>query len=662
MIAFPKLSLKHKLTLIILGTSTIALLLACTALVFFELTLLRGSMKQNLSTLAAILGDSAGPAIYFMRPEDAGEILSGLNKEPHIEGACLYDEEGTPAAQYVRKSEQERFKPPAAQAGGCRFERESLVLFHRFDYKDKVYTIYLQSDLGELQVRIRLYATIGGLVLVASFLVTWWLSLALQKFISQPILNLAKTAYQISTEKNYAVRVPRHAQDEIGRLTDGFNEMLTQIQARDEAIHASRQRFLTLVNSIEGIVWEMDLKTRQFSFVSEQAQALLGYPTDLWLRDATFWEEHILAEDRRTATEFFRQSLGRNVSHHFEYRMITAARQIVWIRHSTTVVLEHGKPALLCGVLLDITEQKLAEKELDSLHRQLLENSRLSGMAEVATGVLHNVGNVLNSVNVSTTLVYDRLRESKIASLGKVVRLLREHEAHLAAFLTADPRGQRIPSFLTNLAQHLEQEQATLIEEMKGLAGNVEHIKSIVTMQQSYARVSGVVESLPIATVVEDALKMNGASFQRHRIQVIRAYAEVPSVPVEKHKVLQILLNLIQNATQAMAQKTEPYDKCLRVAIGFTGGDRLAISIQDNGVGIPPENLTRIFAHGFTTKKDGHGFGLHMGALAAMEMGGSLLAHSDGPGQGALFVLELPVDKTPSSEIRQGKSAPEFPG
>ena len=649
MISLPNLSLKQKLTLIILGASTIALLMACTALVSFELTMLRGSMKQNLSTLAAILGDSAGPAIYFMRPEDAGEILSGLNKEPHIEAACLYDEEGTVAAQYVRPSEKARFKPPVAQAGACRFDRASLVLFHRFSYQDKVYTIYLQSDLGELQVRIRLYATISGLVLVVSFLVSGWLSLTLQKIISQPILNLAKTAYQVSTEKNYAVRAPQHARDEIGRLTDGFNEMLTQIQARDEAIHESRQQFLTLVNSIEGIVWQMDLKTRQFSFVSEQARGLLGYPTELWLRDPAFWAEHICAEDRPRATDFFRRSLDRNLSHHLEYRMFTATQHIRWIRHSTTVVVEDGKPVLVCGVLLDVTEQKMAEQELDSLHRQLLENSRLSGMAEVATGVLHNVGNVLNSVNVSTTLVYDRLRESKIASLGKAACLLREHEADLAAFLSGDPRGRRIPSFLTNLAQHLEQEQATLVEEMRLLAGNVEHIKHIVTMQQSYAKVSGMVESLPIATVVEDALKMNGASFQRHRIQVVRAYQEVPPVSVEKHKVLQILLNLIQNATQAMAQKAGPYDKHLRIGIGPAGDDRLEISVQDNGVGIPPENLTRIFAHGFTTKKDGHGFGLHMGALAAKEMGGSLRAHSDGPGQGARFVLELPIDQPANS-------------
>ena len=673
MMSFPNLSLKNKLILIILGASTIALLLASTALVSYELTMLRRSMRQNLFTLAAIVGDNAGSAIYFSNPENAREILSGLSKEPHIAAACVYDEEGVLVAQYVRKNDPTAFKPPAAQDSACRFEAGSLVLFHRFNYKEKLYTIYIQSDLGELRDRIRLYATISGLVLVATFLITGWLSFPLQKIISQPILNLAQTAYQISTEKNYAVRVPKLSQDEIGRLTDGFNEMLTQIQARDEAIHESRelyqklalntndlpyvvdlsnarvewhgqidhalgyapqgfprtvaawtesihpedreavshayrqsceqgagfaqeyrirrqdgtyvywadrgqpvrnadgrsarffgacsditnrkqaeqalrlsrQQFLTLVNSIEGIVWEMDVRTRQFSFVSAQAQGLLGYPPEMWLDNPAFWEEHIHAEDRQMARDAFEQSLDRNRSHHFEYRMITASQQQVWIRHSTTVVVENQNPVLLCGIWLDITEQKKAERELDALHRQLLETSRLSGMAEVATGVLHNVGNVLNSVNVSTTLVYDRLRKSKIASFVKVARLLREQEPNVAAFLTGDPRGPRLPSFLMNLAHHLEQEQAALIEEMKALAGNVEHIKNIVTMQQSYAKVSGVVESLPMARVVEEALQIHSSSLQRHEIQIVRAYAEVPPLNVEKHKVLQILLNLI---------------------------------------------------------------------------------------------------------------------
>ena len=316
--------------------------------------------------------------------------------------------------------------------------------------------------------------------------------------------------------------------------------------------------------------------------------------------------------------------------------------QSVPIVKSAVMINRHGRDYLLES-FLDITELKKAEAELKRLHQQLVEISRQAGMAEVATGVLHNVGNVLNSVNVSTTLVCDRIRQSKIASLVKAAQLLREHEQDMALFIAHDPRGQRLPSLLIKLADHLETERTGLLEELHLLAKNIGHIKDIVAMQQSYAKVSGITESLSLPEVLDDALQMNGAALQRHEIQVIRDYQEVPVVPVDKHKLLQILLNLIRNAKYAMHERPGSQAKCLRIGLALNGHGRVKITVQDNGIGISPENLTRIFSHGFTTKKDGHGFGLHMGALAAREMGGSLSAFSDGLCQGAVFVLELPA-------------------
>lgn len=290
-----------------------------------------------------------------------------------------------------------------------------------------------------------------------------------------------------------------------------------------------------------------------------------------------------------------------------------------------------------------VAAKERAHADLAEAQQRLMEISRQAGMAEVATGVLHNVGNVLNSVNVSTTLVYDRLRQSKLASLVKAGQLLREHAADMGDYLTRDPRGQRLPSFLANLADHLEKEQQATLGEMELLAKNVEHIKEIVAMQLSYAKVSGILETLPVVGVVEDALQMNAAALRRHNVEVVREFREVPLVTFDKHKVLQILVNLIRNAKYAVGEKAGIEAKWVRVSIGLGEGRRVRIAVTDNGIGIQPENLERIFAHGFTTKKDGHGFGLHMGALAAKEMGGSLKAHSEGPGRGAMFVLELPM-------------------
>ncbi len=134
---------------------------------------------------------------------------------------------------------------------------------------------------------------------------------------------------------------------------------------------------------------------------------------------------------------------------------------------------------------------------------------------------------------------------------------------------------------------------------------------------------------------------MNIDVLGQHGVEIIREFADVPPFNTDKHRVLQILVNLLRNAKHA-CQDSERTDKRLTVRI-TNEGDRIRVSVNDNGIGIPPENLTRIFNHGFTTKKDGHGFGLHSGALAATELGGSLTAHSDGAGCGATFTLELPV-------------------
>jgi C4-dicarboxylate-specific signal transduction histidine kinase len=162
-------------------------------------------------------------------------------------------------------------------------------------------------------------------------------------------------------------------------------------------------------------------------------------------------------------------------------------------------------------------------------------------------------------------------------------------------------------------------------------------------MQQSYAKVSGVYENLQPADLVEDALRINATAFDRHHIELIREFADnTPVVCVDRHKVLQILINLLRNAKHAMDEKPDCI-KRLVVRVATTANGKVAIIITDNGIGIPPEHMTKIFNHGFTTKKDGHGFGLHSGANAAKEMGGSLTAKSDGPGQGAEFTLELPT-------------------
>jgi len=306
-----------------------------------------------------------------------------------------------------------------------------------------------------------------------------------------------------------------------------------------------------------------------------------------------------------------------------------------------------GKIIGTFGISKDITDLKEAEVKLEQMHRQLLETSRQAGMAEVATSVLHNVGNVLNSVNVSATLVADHVRQTKAGNIAKLAALFDQHKADLAGFLATDPHCQTIPAYLGSLAESLATEQMTLLAELAYLRKNIEHIKDIVAMQQAYAQISGGTETISLPDLIEEALHIDADALAQHNIATIRDYQDRPVIATDKHKVLQILINLVRNAKLACIDSSRT-DK--QITVRTTSDDRsVKIAVSDNGVGIPAENLTRIFSHGFTTRETGHGFALHSGALAAKELGGALTVHSDGPGHGATFTLELPCQPDPSA-------------
>lgn len=307
--------------------------------------------------------------------------------------------------------------------------------------------------------------------------------------------------------------------------------------------------------------------------------------------------------------------------------------------------IQMGKTTIFSAFLRDITEKKLANAKLDTAHKQLVDASRQAGMAEIATGILHNVGNVLNSVNVSTTLISDNLKKSKVGNLSKAMTLMNEASGDLGSFITTDPKGKQLPAYLNQLTEHLVNEQKSMAEEVNHLKKNVEHIRDIVAMQQNYAKAYGVTEVIQITDLVEDAFHVNTEALLRHEVDFSREYEpDLPKITVEKNKVLQILVNLIGNAKHACddSGKTK---KQISVKVS-RDSEQIKISVSDNGIGIEPENINHIFNHGFTTRKNGHGFGLHSSALAAKEMKGSLDVHSDGIGQGATFTLKLPYNLT----------------
>lgn len=300
--------------------------------------------------------------------------------------------------------------------------------------------------------------------------------------------------------------------------------------------------------------------------------------------------------------------------------------------------------------LYESLEQRvqLRTRELQETQAQLVSTARRAGKAEIANNVLHNVGNVLNSVNVSASVVRRTICDSRVDGLARAVALMNAHERDLGAFVDTDPRGKALLPYLNELVDALRVEQVQALDDLDRLTRSVEHISHVVATQQTHAGLSVMLDNARAQDLVEEALRLSADPISRFGVSVVRRYEDVPATALDGPRVLQILVNIIANGAQAMqgvpegSRQLTLATSLVRRAAGAEDAERLHISVRDQGEGIAAQNLANIFAHGFTTRKNGHGFGLHASALAAVEMGGRLTVHSDGPGQGAVFTLELP--------------------
>lgn len=319
-----------------------------------------------------------------------------------------------------------------------------------------------------------------------------------------------------------------------------------------------------------------------------------------------------------------------------------------WIEaHAVPMKRDHESVVEVLIVARDVTAARAAEAERVRLQSQLVAASRQAGMADIATGILHNVGNVLNTINVSAHVLTDKVKQSRVTSLGKAAGLLIEQRATLPEFFTNDQRGKQLPDYLHMLAGSLRNEQEEMLGTLRGMSDGLDHLKAIVQSQQSFAGNVRVEELLRPADVFDEAAKLNFATCERHHVSLVNQLQEIPPLLIDKHKTMQILINLISNAKDAIksANRTDG-QITLRMTEGqLDGWPSIRFEVHDNGIGVPPENMSKIFAMGFTTRKEGHGFGLHSAANFAKEMGGRLTVESDGPGKGASFILELPAKR-----------------
>jgi PAS domain S-box-containing protein len=661
----------QKITFVIMLISGVVLLLAFAALFCFQAYTLRQHSAHELAVVGEITAHNCAAAVMFKDEGAAAQILTGLKTMPQIVSARLEVTDQQRLAYFGGLRDELEIKG-ARLKSGFRIDGNRILLAQpvMLDGKREG-TLYLVADLQAMTSQLlKLYGGIFALVLAASLLLAFLLSSQFLRFVTNPILSLAGTARTIAHHHDYSVRATKVCGDEVGGLTDAFNQMLTQIQSQDSALQtaqhklqeqvialqreigerkraeAGQARLTAILETTPDIVISANPTGTPF-YLNRAGREILGVTqgTDMFMmKTLDFypdWAREIISKEGMPGAIQNGSWAGETAIRTHEGKVVHVSQVLIAHKNSD------GEVQYFSTVMRDMTERREAEEALRLSQQKLLQASRIAGMAEVATGVLHNIGNVLNSVNVSAGLVVEKLRRSKAPKLAKAAALLTDHNSDLGEYLTNDVNGQKLPDYLTKLGVFFVTENAELLNEVDQLNRNIEHIKEVVAMQQSYAKVSGVFENLPAHQLVEDAIAMNIGAFERHGVEVDRQFSPVPLIRVDRHKVLQILINLIRNAKYAL-DDVERLDKKLVISVSAPNDRYVHIVVSDNGIGISAENLTRIFAHGFTTRKGGHGFGLHSGAIAAHSMGGAITVASAGIGQGATFTLELPVAENTS--------------
>ena len=308
------------------------------------------------------------------------------------------------------------------------------------------------------------------------------------------------------------------------------------------------------------------------------------------------------------------------------------------------IIKGETNPGLLERVIRHARERRRGALEREELTQQLVESSRRLGMAEVASDVLHNIGNVLNSLNVSAGLIAQHVRGMPIQDVTRTSALLTAHQDDLGTFLTEDAKGQRVSGFLAQLGGHLRDQHAQTCHDLDTLISQIDHVKDIIAAQQDLTRTHSIHEPVLLKDLVETALKINAPGFDKYHIAITRDYVDLPKVITDKQQVLQIMANLIRNAKEALRQHgSGPHNLTIRIFPHSDNSNRICIQVSDTGIGIPSDNIHRIFAQAFSNDASGKGSGLHNNAIAAKNLGGSLTASSEGEGLGATFTLEIPV-------------------
>ena len=464
-----------------------------------------------------------------------------------------------------------------------------------------------------------------------------------------PMMSMRSRRRDADGNLRYIQMYQRFIYDENGeRLRAlGANLDVTESYQRQAELEALSIRFGIATRAAKAGVWEWQEGSDKVWW-NETMYAIYGLPVETFQPNLAAVVAMIHPDDLALADAAWNDALQESSPMHVQFRIIRPDASMVHLDSLAAVVTDsHTSQRRLVGIILDISERVAAEQRERLLQKQLREASHQSGMAEVATGVLHNVGNVLNSLGVASSTVQARLKSSQFDRVEKIAALLEAHRGALGDFLANDARGKRLPEYMIALGVQLKKDAESVQEEVDAISGHVQYLCEIVQAQQSYARVGGAEEAVNVRELVDAALTLKGQEL--NGVEIRREIAEMPEVWTDRYKLLQIVVNFIGNACDAMAAHGSGVRRMAIRAQVVRG--QLEITVEDSGIGIPADLLPRIWEFGFTTKEHGHGFGLHTSAVSAQQLGGTIAADSAGPGLGAVFRVKIPVSAASDSAL-----------
>ncbi len=501
----------------------------------------------------------------------------------------------------------------------------------------------------------------------------------------RPIRLLADGAKRI-VAGNFEEKVKFFTNNELGQLTLSFNDMMDRLKESIAEKDTAISQMVELNKDLESRVIERtrklaDSEARVCAIVSAAPEAIIALDENKFIDSinpaaesifnmtpnnmVSMHSSELISKQDSLRFSHIIQSVGSNgaelsADHEGHVHELQGKRfdgHCFPMELVVNSMIYDTKKMYIC-IMRDVTKRKEIEISLAEAQHKLMESAHQAGMAEIATGVLHNIGNILNTVNISGEQIIKIIKSSKVSGLMKANALLDQHLDCLDDYLVNDPKGKVLPQYYLKLGKMIQDEIYQIDEEATTLISKINMMKDVIRTQQNYAKGGFLAEHCALTLLIEDAIAIQQQPLHQADVNLRRNYLFEGQCIIHKSKLIQVITNLIKNGKEAIQLndfQNKPKELTLETRDNHDGTASLLVT--DDGVGILDENIKKIFNHGFTTKADGHGFGLHMSANSMTEMQGSLSVTSPGKNKGATFIITVPIVKQNTDEETNRKAS-----